>query len=86
MEKNDSELKVIVLDTNTDIRKINDVKIVRIKSDNYNLYIMKNYWPTVGQINGDVSIELSDNNIQYNNIKGFFSISHNVFNLIVRSK
>ena len=86
MENKSGELKVIVLDSDAiDIKIIENVKVIRIKSDFCNLLIMKDYWPVVGQLNGKISIE-ADESIVYENIKGFYSLSHNVFHLIIKDK
>jgi hypothetical protein len=44
---------------------------------------MKDYWPVVGEIKGKISIE-ADENYTYENIEGFYSLSHNVFHLIIK--
>ena len=65
------------------MQEIDNVKLIRIKSDKYNLLIMKDYWPVVGEINGKIVIE-AEESITYDNIVGFFSLSHNVFHLIIK--
>ncbi len=82
--ENNNELKVIVLDSKQIAMKvIENVKIVRVKSDKYNLLIMKDYWPVVGEINGKIVIE-AEESLTFENIEGFFSLSHNVFHLIIK--
>lgn len=82
--QNNEELKVIILDSNNiNMQEIDNVKLIRIKSDKYNLLIMKDYWPVVGEINGKIVIE-AEESITYENIVGFFSLSHNVFHLIIK--
>ena len=61
-------LKVVILEDNIDIRTIYNVKLIRIKSAKYNLLIMKDYMPIVGEIDGSVTIEV-DRSINYPNIK-----------------
>ena len=67
------------------IEEVENVKIIRIKSDNYSLLILKDYWPVVGEINGSISIE-GERNIRYDNINGFYSLSRNLFYLIIKDK
>lgn len=64
--------------------KISDVKAIRIKDQHYNLLIMKDYWPVIGEITGSILIEATEN-LVYKQITGFYSLSHNVFHLIVQS-
>ena len=85
MRSNNKELKVIVLDSGIEIKEIDNVKIIRIKSDNYNLLVLKDYWPVVGEVTGSISIE-GETNHRYNNIKGFYSLSRNVFYLIINER
>jgi len=82
--ENNKELKVIVLDSNhINMKVIENVRIIRVKSDKYNLLIMKDYWPVVGEINGKIVIE-AEESITYDNLMGFFALSHNVFHLIIK--
>ena len=84
MEENNNSIKVIVLQNgNVNISEIENVRIIRIKDKNYNLLIMKDYWPVVGEIDGSISFE-SVEKYEYNSIKGFYALSHNVFHLIIR--
>ena len=83
MENENNEMQVIILQ-NKDIKlkKINDVKVIRIKDEKYNLLIMKDYWPVIGEINGSVYIEALENH-SFENIKAFYTLSHNIFRLII---
>ena len=84
--QNNEELKVIILDSNNiNMQEIDNVKLIRIKSDKYNLLIMKDYWPVVGEIKGRISIE-ADENYTFDNIEGFYSLSHNIFHLIIKEQ
>lgn len=85
MEENSGGIKAIILDPNVDIVVIEDVKVIRILSDDYNLLIMKNYTPIIGEINGSVLFE-KEETTKYENIKGFYSLSHNIFHLIIKGK
>ena len=76
-------LYIFVYSTHINMQEIDNVKLIRIKSDKYNLLIMKDYWPVVGEINGKIVIE-AEESITYENIVGFFSLSHNVFHLIIK--
>lgn len=80
------ELEVIVLDSEKiQMTKIPNTKVIRIKSELYTLLIMKDYWPVVGEIKGRISIE-ADENYTFDNIEGLFSLSHNVFHLIIKEQ
>ena len=82
--KRSEELEVIILDSEKmQMNKIENVKVIRIKSELYTLLIMKDYWPVVGEINGRISIE-ADENYTYENIEGFYTQSHNVYHLMIK--
>ena len=76
-------IKVKVFDIRNGMRVYDNIKIIRIISKDYNLLIMKDYWPVVGEINGKIVIE-AEESLTYENIEGFFALSHNVFHLIIK--
>ena len=86
MENQDNGIKVIILEEDIKIQKIENVKVIRIKSSKYNLLIMKDYLPVVGYIDGAITIETENDRIIYEKIKGFFSNTRNLFYLIIKEK
>ena len=84
METNKELIKVIVLKNNSvAMEEIENVRIIKIKDKKYNLLIMRDYWPILGEIDGTVHIE-AETNIDFTNLKGFYCLSHNIFHLIIR--
>ena len=83
--ENNTELKVIILDTGIATKTIENVKIIRIKSDKYNLLIMKDYCPVIGEINGSIAIE-ADEPFRMDDVRAFYALSKNVFHLIIKEK
>ena len=61
-----------------------DVKIVRIVSKDYNLLIMKDYLPIIGEIEGNVDIKSDTEEVNLKDIKAFYMNSNNEFNLMIR--
>ena len=47
---------------------------------------MQDYLPIVGEIEGDVKIELVNNVIELKNIKGYFMSKKNQFNLFIKEE
>ena len=83
MEKENDGMQVIILQNkDIELNKIDNVKVIRVKDEKYNLLIMKDYWPVIGEINGDVELD-GESIMSYENIKGFYMLSHNVFRLII---
>lgn len=74
-------VKVLNIENNTEI--IEDVKFIRIISKKYNLLIMRDYLPIIGEIDGSVEIVGMDS-VKYENIKGYYINRNNEFSLIIK--
>ena len=61
-----------------------DIQVIRIVSKDYNLLIMKDYLPIIGEIEGNVDIKSDNEEINLKNIKAFYMNSNNEFNLMIR--
>ena len=81
-EKNDSMQAIVLLNKNIKLNNINNVKVIRIKDEKYNLLIMRDYWPIIGEINGNIYFD-GEENLSFENIKGFYMLCNNVFRLII---
>ena len=68
---NSSDIKVRVFDMEDGLLEYENIKSVRIVSKDYNLLIMKDYMPIIGEINGNVDIIGQDTNISFKKIKAF---------------
>lgn len=65
------------------LKKIENVSAIRIKSKDYNLLILKDYVAIMGRIEGDFSVEINENIIEYNNVDAYYVNSNNEFNVII---
>ena len=83
MENENKEMLVRVFNLEG-LVEYKDVKIVRITSKDYNLLIMKDYLPIIGEIDGNVDIKSDKEEINLKNIKAFYMNSNNVFNLMMK--
>ena len=79
-----SGIKVRVFDMDHGLREYENIKIVRIISKDYNLLIMKDYLPIIGEIEGSVDIKNDEVNESFKSIKAFYMNSDNVFNLMIK--
>lgn len=52
-------------------------------SSTYNLLILKDYMPVLGEIKGNVEIVSGDRTETYENVTGYFMHSHNEFELLI---
>lgn len=79
-------MSVKVLNINTGLIEYENVKFIKIKSKKYNLLIMQDYLPIIGEIDGDVKIELLEKSVEFNNIKGYYMNKKNQFNLFIKKE
>ena len=77
-------IKVKVFDIRNGMRVYDNIKIIRIISKDYNLLIMKDYLPIIGEIEGSVDIKNDVVNESFKNIKAFYMTSDNVFILMIK--
>lgn len=74
-------ITVQLLNIGGEVKKYEDVKFIKVKSQKYNLIIMIDYLPIIGEIKGEVQIGREKENIDMKNIQGYFMHKHNKFNL-----
>lgn len=56
-----AKMNVKVLNIRKGLKKYDNVSMIKIKSKKYNLSIMEDYLPVIGEIDGDVEIIAIDN-------------------------
>lgn len=78
-----NNIKVRIFDMEQGLSEYDDVKTIRIVSKDYNLLIMKDYMPIIGEIVGSVDIKGEKTDLSYKKIKGFYMNNKNVFNLMI---
>ena len=79
-----SGIKVRIFDIENGLREYKDIKIIRIISKDYNLLIMKDYLPIIGEIEGSVDIKNDEVNLSFKDINAFYMNSNNEFNLMIK--
>ena len=79
-------ISVKILNIKTGLTEYDNAKFIKIKSKKYNLLIMQDYLPIIGEIEGSIRIEFTDNFIEFNNISGYFMNKKNQFNLFIRKE
>ena len=77
-------IKVRIIDLSKGLVEYEHIKVIRIVSKDYNLLIMEDYLPIIGEINGSVDIKNEEVELNYKNIKAFYMNSKNVFNLMIK--
>ena len=76
--------KVRIFDLKTGLTVYEHIKVVRIISKDYNLLIMEDYLPIIGEINGSIDIKGEDVDLSFPKIEAFYMNSKNVFNLMIK--
>jgi hypothetical protein len=79
-------IKVRIFDLEKGLVEYEHIKVIRIISKNYNLLIMQDYLPIIGEIDGNVDIRSDDIDISFKDIKAFYMNSKNVFNLMIKER
>lgn len=78
--------QVRVFELNHGLTVYDEIKLVRIVSKDYNLLIMVDYLPLLGEFDGNIDIKGNNVDISFKNIKGFYMNSNNVFNLMINGE
>lgn len=81
---NGEGIKVRIFDLDKGLIEYEHVKVIRIISKDYNLLIMEDYLPIIGEIEGSVDIKGDDLDISFPKISAFYMNSSNVFNLMIK--
>ena len=79
-------IRVRVIDEEQGLTQIDNAKAVRIHSKGYVLLIMKDYSPTLGQIDGNVIVLVDDREIIFKGVKGCFKHQGNEFVMIIEEE
>ena len=81
---NNNGMKVRIFSLGRGLIEYESIKVIRIISKNYNLLIMQDYLPILGEIEGSIDIKNEDFEVNYKNVKAFYMNSNNVFNLMIK--
>lgn len=82
----DKSMVVKVYDFASGLQQFDNVSIVRLKSTDHNLLIMPDFIPTIGELNGSLSIAGDEIMKEWNEIKGYYVIRNNIFELILKDE
>lgn len=62
-----------------------NLKAIKIVSKNYNLLIMEDYIPVIGEIDGDIIFISDDSEKTIDKMTGYYKCSHNNFELLIKT-
>lgn len=75
-----------IYDIREGLREIQHVDFIRIKSEQYNLMILEDYMPLLGEVEGNVTIQARGDTTSLENIHGFYIHQNNLFRLMLKEK
>lgn len=79
-------INVKVLSLKNGLTEYSDVQFIRILSKDYNLIIMKDYLPIMGEIDGTVEIERINTTVKLEKIIAYYMHKHNEFKLFIKEE
>ena len=77
---------VNVFELETGLTTYKDCEYIRITDEKYNLLVMLDYTPIIGEVNGKIYIMYNGQEIHYEGVKASFMNSNNVFNLMIQGR
>ncbi len=77
---------VNVFELETGLTTYKDCEYIRITDEKYNLLVMLDYTPIIGEVNGKIDIMYNGKEIHYEGVKASFMNSNNVFNLMIQGR
>ena len=77
---------VNVFDLKSGLTTYENASYVRIVSKDYNLLIMLDYMPIIGELQGKVDIKTEKGELHFENIVASYMNSNNVFNLMIQGE
>lgn len=83
-EQKDNGILVKVLSMEEGLLEYENIEFIRIASKDYNLMIMKDYLPVIGEIKGKVEFQSKEGSVKLENITAYYMHKHNEFNLFVK--
>ena len=86
LTEDQGSIVVKVLSMKNGLEEYDDVQFIRILSEKYNLIILKDYLPVIGEIKGDIEIERLQEKKKKKKIVGYYIHKHNQFNLFLRDE
>lgn len=80
----DKAITVKIFSLSKGLEVLENITVIRIKSHDYNLLVMPDYMPLLGEVEGNIDFEGVDNSLKLENINGYYMNSSNEFSLLLR--
>lgn len=76
--------EVMVISFRSGFQIYHNVKLVRILSKEYNLIIMVDYMPVLGELDGALSIVTENEETNIEHVRGFYVMRNNMLKILIR--
>jgi hypothetical protein len=76
--------EVIIISFRDGFQMFHNVRMARIKSRDYNLLIMVDYMPVLGELDGSMTIVSESQEVVFENLKCFYVMKNNVLKVLIR--
>ena len=80
----EASFKVKIFSLSKGLEILDNIKLIRIKSEDYNLLLMPGYMSILGEIDGSIDFELDEDTIHYENIVAYYVHSNDEFSLLLK--
>ncbi|MFT4145824.1 MAG: hypothetical protein QM644_15335 [Mobilitalea sp.] len=77
-------IEVIIISFQNGFQIYHNVKIIRLVSKEYNLLMMVDYMPVVGELEGKLVVISEEEEVTLDNVRGFYVMKNNVFKLLIK--
>lgn len=77
------KIEAKVVDRENGMQEYDNIRMIRVVSKDYNLLIMEDYMPLIGEIAGSVEVVTDSDVIRFDPIHGFFMHKKNCFYLLI---
>ena len=81
-----SKITAKIISLEEGYRHYENIKAIIVKSTRYNIMIMEDYLPVIGEIIGDVTLVGVDYKKKFLQIKGYYVHKNNEFELIIKGQ
>lgn len=85
-QQNEGRINARIIDAQTGLKVLNGVYAIRIHSKNFSALIMNDYVPSLGQVEGNITILNREGEHHYQGIRGFYKHQHNEFTLLLEER
>ena len=85
-EPRQGKMIVFVSDFRNGLRVFQDIWLIRVKSSDYSLLIMEDYFPVLGQVNGKIELMSEEGLTDLGRLRGFYVHRDNEFSLLIKEQ